>query len=134
MSKLRLVLFNINFTDPYHLYVFCILLVIDDAYVYLVLYHIVNYYYNSCLPLNSNGLDLYLTLSILSNLNQDDGTARKLINQYNKQEMLTRVQQALVRAWQPLIDRQIDSQIAHHHLSITDDDVDNCCYSVSLRC
>jgi len=55
MSKLRLVLFNINFTDSYHLYLYCILLVIDDAYVYLVVYHIVNYIYNSCLPLNSNG-------------------------------------------------------------------------------
>ena len=69
MSKLRLVLFNINFTDSYHLYLYCILLVIDDANVYLVLYHIVSYYHNSCLPLDSNGLDLYLTLSILSNLN-----------------------------------------------------------------
>ena len=55
MSRIRWVLVNINFTDPYHLCRYCITIVIDDSYLYLVVYHIVNYYYNSCLPLNSNG-------------------------------------------------------------------------------
>ena len=51
MSRIRWVLTNYNFTDPYHLCRYCILLVIDTAYVYLVVYHLVSYHYNSCLPL-----------------------------------------------------------------------------------
>ena len=39
--RIRWVLFNDNFTDPYHLYLYCIMLVIDDAWVYLVVHYIV---------------------------------------------------------------------------------------------
>ena len=67
MSRIRWVLNNYNFTDPYHLCRYCILLVIDTAYVYLVVYHRVNYYYNSCLPLYSNG-QILDSLSMLNGL------------------------------------------------------------------
>ena len=40
-QRIRWELFNDNFTDPYHLYLYCIMFVIDDVCVYLIVYHIV---------------------------------------------------------------------------------------------
>ncbi len=52
--RIRWVLFNDNFTDPYHLYLYCIMLVIDDTYAYLVVIIIhVNHF---------TRMDIYLTL------------------------------------------------------------------------
>ena len=54
--RIRWVLINDHFTDPYHLYLYCIVLVIDDTYAYLVFIIIhVNHL---------TRMDIYLTLSL----------------------------------------------------------------------
>jgi len=42
--KIRWVLSNYNFTYPYHLCRYCTMIVIDTAYLYLVVHHIVSYW------------------------------------------------------------------------------------------
>ena len=137
LSNLTLIIYltlSINFTDPYHLYLYCIMIVIDTAYLYLA----------------DDVFNIYLTLFMLNKLVtyhfyfisiliQDGDSARNHIIKHNKQDMLTRVHQALVRAMQSQIvrqiDRQIDRQITHHNLSTTDAADDYNCYkSVFLRC
>ena len=45
MSRIRWVLFNDDFTYPYHLNLYFVMIPKDDLYVYYVVHYIVSYYY-----------------------------------------------------------------------------------------